>query len=35
MEEIEREVTTFIVDNFLFGKRTDAPGPEESFLSSA
>ena len=31
---IEREVTTFIVDNFLFGNAEDAPEPETSFLET-
>jgi acyl carrier protein len=32
MEEIEREVRAFIVENFLFGNADDAPEPEESFM---
>jgi acyl carrier protein len=34
MAEIERDVTTFIVDNFLFGNRADAPAPDVSFLET-
>ena len=32
MEEIEREVRAFIVENFLFGNADDAPEPDASFL---
>ncbi len=32
MEELEREVREFIVENFLFGNADDAPEPEESFM---
>jgi acyl carrier protein len=33
--EVRREVTTFIVDNFLFGNAAEAPTPETSFLKTA
>jgi acyl carrier protein len=33
--EVRREVTTFIVDNFLFGNAAEAPKPETSFLKTA
>jgi acyl carrier protein len=33
--EVRREVTTFIVDNFLFGNAAESPKPETSFLKTA
>ena len=33
--EVRREVTTFIVENFLFGNTAEAPKPETSFLKTA
>lgn len=33
--EVRREVTTFIVENFLFGNAAEAPKPETSFLKTA
>jgi acyl carrier protein len=32
--EVEREVTAFIVDNFLFGNRADAPATDTSFMAT-
>ncbi|OGQ84836.1 MAG: acyl carrier protein [Deltaproteobacteria bacterium RIFOXYA12_FULL_58_15] len=32
MEEIEKAVSEFIVENFLFGDEDGVPEPEESFL---
>jgi acyl carrier protein len=32
MQEIEKQVRDFIVDNYLFGNEENAPGPETSFL---
>ena len=34
MTEIMGDVTSFIVDNFLFGNKDDAPAPEASFMES-
>jgi acyl carrier protein len=34
MADIQREVTAFIVDNFLFGNAADAPAPETSFMET-
>jgi len=34
MAEIKKEVTEFIVDNFLFGSAGDAPQPEDSFMDT-
>jgi acyl carrier protein len=34
VEDVRAEVTTFIVDNFLFGNRADAPAPETSFMAT-
>lgn len=31
---VERAVTSFIVDNFLFGNASDAPKPSASFMES-
>lgn len=31
---VERAVTTFIVDNFLFGNAADAPAPATSFMET-
>ena len=31
---VERTVTTFIVDNFLFGNAADAPAPSTSFMET-
>jgi acyl carrier protein len=33
-DDVRREVTTFIVDNFLFGNKADAPAPEASFMET-
>lgn len=33
-DDVRREVTTFIVDNFLFGNAADAPAPETSFMET-
>jgi acyl carrier protein len=33
-DDVRREVTTFIVDNFLFGNSADAPAPEASFMET-
>jgi acyl carrier protein len=32
MDDIEKQVRDFIVDNYLFGNEEDAPDPEASFL---
>lgn len=32
MDDIERQVRDFIIDNYLFGAEEDAPAPEASFL---
>ena len=34
VDDVRREVTTFIVDNFLFGNTADAPTPATSFMES-
>ena len=34
-KSVEQAVTTFIVDNFLFGNKADAPAPETSFMETA
>jgi len=34
MADIQREVTAFIVENFLFGNAADAPAPETSFMET-
>jgi acyl carrier protein len=34
MQDIQRDVTTFIVDNFLFGNVADAPAPGSSFMET-
>ena len=34
VEDVRRDVTTFIVNNFLFGNRADAPAPEASFMET-
>ena len=31
---VERAVTSFIVDNFLFGNAADAPGSKTSFMET-
>ena len=31
---VERAITTFIVDNFLFGNAADAPSPATSFMET-
>jgi acyl carrier protein len=33
-DDVRRDVTTFIVDNFLFGAQADAPAPDTSFMES-
>ena len=35
VEEVRREITAFIVGNFLFGNTADAPKPETSFMETA
>jgi len=32
---VEQAVTSFIVENFLFGNQADAPKPETSFMETA
>jgi acyl carrier protein len=32
MDDIEKQVRDFIVENYLFGAEEDAPAPEASFL---
>jgi acyl carrier protein len=32
--DVEREVTAFIVDNFLFGNKADAPAADTSFMAT-
>jgi acyl carrier protein len=32
MPDIERELTAFIVENFLFGNADQAPDPDDSFM---
>jgi acyl carrier protein len=34
VEEVQRAVTAFIVENFLFGNAAKAPSPEASFLET-
>lgn len=34
MEDIQREVIAYIVDNFLFGNAAEAPPPETSFMET-
>ncbi len=34
MQEIEREITAFIVENFLFGNEDDAPKASDSFMDT-
>jgi len=34
LDDVRREVTTFIVNNFLFGNKADSPAPETSFIES-
>lgn len=34
MPDIERDVTAFIVENFLFGNADDAPAAEASFMET-
>lgn len=34
MSDIERDLTAFIVENFLFGNQDDAPDPEASFMET-
>lgn len=34
MQEVEREITAFIVENFLFGNEDDAPAPSASFMDT-
>ena len=34
VDEVQREVTAFIVENFLFGNQADAPAPATSFMES-
>jgi len=34
MDEIEREVRAFIIENFLFGNEEDAPEPDDSFMET-
>jgi acyl carrier protein len=31
---VQRDVTTFIVDNFLFGNTAEAPAPAASFMET-
>jgi len=33
-EQVRRDVTAFIVENFLFGNVADAPRPETSFMET-
>ena len=33
-KDLQRVVTAFIVDNFLFGNAADAPQPEASFMET-
>ncbi|MCA9675685.1 MAG: acyl carrier protein [Kofleriaceae bacterium] len=32
--DVERDVTAFIVENFLFGSAADAPAPATSFMET-
>ena len=34
VEDVQRDVTAFIVDNFLFGNKADAPPPAASFMET-
>jgi acyl carrier protein len=34
-KSVEQAVTSFIVDNFLFGNKADAPAPDTSFMETA
>lgn len=34
MQDIQRDVTAFIVENFLFGNAAEAPAPGSSFMES-
>ena len=34
-KSVEQAVTAFIVDNFLFGNKADAPAPDASFMETA
>lgn len=34
MSQIQEEVTSFIVTNFLFGKAEEAPTPSDSFMET-
>ncbi len=33
-QDVERAVTAFIVENFLFGNAADAPKPQASFMET-
>jgi acyl carrier protein len=33
-QDVERAVTAFIVENFLFGNAADAPKPDASFMET-
>ncbi len=33
-QDVERDVTAFIVENFLFGNAADAPKPATSFMET-
>jgi acyl carrier protein len=34
VEDVRRDVTAFIVDNFLFGNHADAPAADTSFMAT-
>lgn len=34
VSSVQREVTAFIVDNFLFGNTSEAPAPTTSFMET-
>ncbi len=34
MSQIQEEVTSFIINNFLFGKADEAPKPGDSFMET-
>lgn len=34
VEDVRRDVTAFIVDNFLFGNQADAPAADTSFMAT-
>jgi acyl carrier protein len=34
VSQIQEEVTSFIVNNFLFGKTDEAPNPTDSFMET-